>query len=75
MAIGKVGPGAKDAVPALIDALKDKESGVRGSACFALGEIGPAASAAIPALSRVVTQDEDPEVRRAAALAIGKIQE
>jgi HEAT repeat protein len=75
MAIGEVGPTAKDAVPALIESLKDKEVEVRGSAVFALGEIGPNASAAISALAGVVTRDEDSEVRRAAALAIGKIQE
>jgi HEAT repeat protein len=47
---------------------------VRGSAIIALGDIGPAAKTAIPALSKAL-KDEDAEIRKAAALALGKIQE
>ena len=43
-ALGQIGPAAKDAVPALMEALKDKHSGVtRRAAASALGRIGPAA--------------------------------
>jgi HEAT repeat protein len=49
-ALGEVGPAAKEAVPALIAALKGMDDGVRESAASALGRIGPAAREAIPAL-------------------------
>ena len=41
-ALGKIGPAAKEAVPALIAALKDKVSNVRSFAARALSKIGPA---------------------------------
>jgi len=47
---------------------------VRGAAVVALGEIGPRARAAIPALTRAL-KDQDADVRKAAALALGKVQE
>ena len=40
-AIGSMGPAAKAAVPALIEALSDPEPTVRFPACIALKEIGP----------------------------------
>lgn len=46
---------------------------VRGAAVFALGEIGPAAKEAVPAITQAL-KDEDADVGKAAALAIGKIQ-
>ena len=49
--IGQFGPKAVDAVPALIDALADKELWVQAQAAIALGKIGPAAETAIPALT------------------------
>ena len=47
-ALGKIGPDAKTAVPALTKLLKDKRSDVRRAAAFSLGEIGPEAKTAIP---------------------------
>jgi HEAT repeat protein len=47
---------------------------VYGSAAYALGEIGPAARAAIRALAQAF-KENDPDLRRAVALALGKIQE
>jgi HEAT repeat protein len=47
---------------------------VRGSAVYALGEIGPAAAGAVSALSQTL-RDENADIRKAAALALGKIQE
>jgi HEAT repeat protein len=44
---------------------------VRRSAAHALGEIEDAK--AIPALTDLLRGDRDPEVRRAAALALGEI--
>ena len=49
-ALGRIGPAAKGAVPALSTALKDKDEQVQEWAAYALGEIGPAAKQAIPAL-------------------------
>ncbi len=49
-ALGKIGPAAKEAVPALIAALKDEDKDVRVYAASALGHIGPAAKEAVPAL-------------------------
>src|SRR5215510_2655829 len=42
-ALWKIGPEAKEAVPALITALKDQDANVRISAASALGRIGPGA--------------------------------
>jgi tetratricopeptide (TPR) repeat protein len=58
-ALGRFGPAAAEAVPALIEALGDEVSWVRNDAIIALEKIGPAAEAAIPALT--VMQDEGVE--------------
>jgi HEAT repeat protein len=50
MALGGIGPAAKAAVPALIEALNDKGFNVRYWAATSLGQIGPAAKDAVPAL-------------------------
>lgn len=55
----------------LIDALRDTDALVRQSAAHALGEIENAI--AIPALTELLKSDRDPEVRRAAAVALGEI--
>ena len=57
--IARMGPAAKDAVPALIVALGDEASSVRYPAAFALGEIGPAAESAIPVLLKLVDDPND----------------
>ncbi|HEX7896905.1 MAG TPA: HEAT repeat domain-containing protein [Planctomycetota bacterium] len=54
-------------VPALIDALKDADAGVRWSAAESLGRIGVAAKAAVPALTAAL---DDKEVRSIAADAL-----
>ena len=56
-ALGRFGPAAADAVPALIEALGDEKTWMRNDAAIALGKIGPAAEAAIPALTAI--QDDD----------------
>ena len=48
MALGEIGPDAREAVPALIALVKDKEVEVRGAAVYALGEIGPPAKQRFP---------------------------
>ena len=59
----------KDAVPALIEALQDQNTDVRGSVGFVLGEIG---RDAVPALT-LALQDEDWNIRYSAREVLGKI--
>ncbi len=70
--IDRLGPKAKEAVPALIDELKDPSPEYRRQVEFALATIGPDAKAAVPALVKELN-DEDPRVRRTACYALGKI--
>ncbi len=71
-ALGGIGPEAKAAVPALIEALKDPEGDVRREAAQTLGQIGPEAKAAVPALSEAL-KDTEWEVRSGAGRALGGI--
>jgi hypothetical protein len=48
--LAKLGPAAKDAVPFLIEGLKDQDAAMRYRSVLALTTIGPAAKPAIPAL-------------------------
>jgi HEAT repeat protein len=70
--LGEIGPAAKDAAPALADALKDPERDVRQSAAQALGNIGSGAKVAAPALITAL-QDKEWQVRKSAAFALGRI--
>ena len=60
------------AVPALINALQDKNESIRASAAYALGDIGSAAQDAVPALTQAL-RDESTWVRRHATEALGLI--
>ncbi len=76
MALGNIGPAAKSAQFALIQALADEREDpeVRSAAATALGSIGPYAKDAIPALIRSLEKrEEHVEVRAAAAMALGMI--
>lgn len=65
-ALGSLGPGAREAVPALIEALKSKHADVRESVVLALGEIEAGATDAVPALVEALKDDYDrPDVLRA----------
>jgi HEAT repeat protein len=64
---------AAQAVPALVEALKDKEGDVRRSAAVGLGQFGAAAKEAIPALQAVAQSDRDGRVRESAAVALSRI--
>src|SRR5262249_44637185 len=66
------GPRPRDAVPALVAALKGKEPSLRLAAATALGQIGPEAQNALPALQQSLN-DPEPPVRGSAAAAILKI--
>jgi len=72
-AIGMFGPDAKDAVPALIEILRqDPKLGVRNSAAQSLGLIGPDARNAIPELIAGL-KEKDSYMRLACAQALGRI--
>jgi HEAT repeat protein len=59
-------------VPALIEALKDKDGDVRWSAAIGLGYFGEQAKDAIPAL-QAAQGDRDARVREAAGVALSRI--
>jgi HEAT repeat protein len=63
---------AAKVVPALVDALKDKDSDVRWSAAIGLGYFGDQANDAIPALQGA-QHDRDARVREAAGVALSRI--
>jgi HEAT repeat protein len=68
------GRAARDAVPGLIKALRDKDadSGLRRSAAVALGAVGPDAAAAVGALVEALGAD-DGETRLAALTALAQV--
>jgi HEAT repeat protein len=72
VAIGDLGPGARAAVPALIEALRDQNPTVRFQAAISLGCIGPEAKAAVPALIGTL-KDGVFFVRGWTAFALGEI--
>ena len=55
LALGAIGPDAKDAVPLLIPLLNDQQ--LRGNTLTALKGIGPGAAAAVPALIEVLKSE------------------
>ena len=67
--LGRFGPLAAEAVPALVAALEDESPVVRGAAIIALGKIGPKAKAAIPALTAI----QDDRLQPLAANAVKAI--
>jgi HEAT repeat protein len=71
--LGNVGPADPAACPALADALRDPDAGVRGAAILGLVRCGSAAKAAAPALEDLKEHDPDPGVRRYAGGALEKI--
>jgi HEAT repeat protein len=63
---------ADQVVPALIEALKDRESDVRWSAAIGLGSFGEQARDAVAALQEA-QHDRDARVREAAGVALSRI--
>src|SRR5262249_2620105 len=63
---------SEQVVPALIEALKDKESDIRWSAAVGLGYFGEKARDAIPALQEA-QRDRDARVREGATVALSRI--
>ncbi|HJR50403.1 MAG TPA: HEAT repeat domain-containing protein [Gemmatimonadales bacterium] len=72
--IASLGPAAKPAVPALIEALDDPSTTVRFPVTVALGEIGPGAAAAVPRLKQMMFEEINDEIAAAARRAIRHIQ-
>jgi HEAT repeat protein len=60
-------------VPALIEALKDKDGDIRVSAAIGLGSFGEQARDAIPALEAAQKNGRDARVREAAGKALSRI--
>ena len=74
IAIAHGGSAAAPAVAELMPNLRDSQSAVRESAAHALEQIGsPAAKPAVPALLELLRSDDVSDVRRRAALALGRI--
>jgi hypothetical protein len=71
--LGRVGPDAAPAVPALIAALESPDSELRLQACRALGSVRAKGRAAVPAL-RIALNDAYYDVAEAAGFALAKIQ-
>ena len=63
---------AEQVIPALGEALKDKESDIRLSAAIGLGYLGDQAKETIPAL-QAAQKDRDARVREAAGIALSRI--
>jgi HEAT repeat protein len=72
LVLGDLAPHAQEALPALIDALRDSDEGLRRRAAVALGRFGGAAVSALPAL-RLSLSDPDEGVRSFAASALALI--
>lgn len=70
--LGKIGPEAQGAVPALIGALRDETALVRAGAAEALGKIGPGSMSASSDLAERLT-DPDGQVRMWSATTLGQI--
>lgn len=74
--LGKMGPNAKDAVPAMLKVLvDDREPGVRETCAKAFGEVGPVAVPTLDAFLKrqAVSRDFDPMARMYVAEALGEI--
>lgn len=70
--LAKIGPDAKEAAPALAEALNGAEGDFRREAQFVLGMFGPAAAPAVPELIKSLASDDE-QVRNSAIYALGKI--
>jgi HEAT repeat protein len=69
-ALGKIGEEAKSAIPDVALAMKDEKKEVALAAADALGSMGPGAIQALT--SAVKDAEKDPQVRKKAALSLGR---
>jgi len=70
--LARIGPEAKDAVPALTKLLDRDDADARTEALIALAAMGPAAKSAVPEMEDAL-DDPDMNVRYAAAFALGSV--
>lgn len=70
--LARIGPDAKEAAPALAEALADAQGDFRREAQFVLGMFGSAAAPAVPELIKSLTSDDE-QIRNSAVYALGKI--
>lgn len=71
-ALGRIGPAAQEAVPALTKLLDSGNEETRREAILALAEIGPKAESAVPALMGLLKKEGDP-LRAGGAYALAMI--
>lgn len=71
VALGRVGPGAKEAVPRLVELLDAGSGEVRAAAAEALGRIGLAAVSAVPKLRERLTDPMTATAARRALVQLG----
>lgn len=72
--ISSLGKKAQSTIPALIQALDDKNSSTRGAAIYALGNMGSEAKAAKPKIIAILQNEtENNENRENAAMALGEM--
>src|SRR5262249_47906762 len=71
-ALAEIGPDSAPALPALVDALRQSDAGVRLPLFRAVGSLGPKGGPAVPVLVRL-GGDADPAVRREAAVALERV--
>lgn len=73
-ALGKLGPDARDVVPALAEVVqKEEDRQARLEAVHAIGAIGPRALGGAVVLGQALNDRDDPALRLAAAEALGKL--
>ena len=72
--IGNLGPAHPAAFPALHDALKDRDPGVRCEVILALVKFGPEAKEDLPTLAQLRKQDPNAKVRDYAARSLEKLE-
>jgi HEAT repeat protein len=70
--LGRVGPGAKAALPALGDLITCEDAAVRREAILAIGAMGSAAGQSVPAIIEAM-HDANTSVRYSACYALGQI--
>ncbi len=74
MAVGMIGRQAREAEPALIEALKDQDEDVRWLAAQHLGSIDPGEGAVQPLCDLLENKQEETRVRASAAYSLGRIR-
>jgi HEAT repeat protein len=72
-ALARIDPESTVEVPVLVNALVSKDKALRNAAVGALAELGQRCQSAIPHLTATLSQDEQGDIRSAAAFALGEV--